>query len=264
MSDSVVKCDSLALLATEALADDRSATPGPWAIDGDTDHRGEYRVDGITSPDGFVVICDSGVYPPDEPTARFIAAARTREPLLAAGVLQLLEEQRKLTLLWQALGDNTDEVEDLTRDRDEYKAQHDNALASWAVDRKNLEDAAHRSRCDLLDAQVKCADLTRQLAEARAEIERLKWAALNQCDDTTLALQKLKLENYDLRRWADAPITSVEIYKGEAHRARKERDEARAALVEACRVLELRADPLWPDYDEEIARIVELKAKGGV
>ena len=40
--------------------------------------------------------------------------------------------------------------------------------------------------------------------------------------------------------------------------------EARAALVEACRVLELRADPLWPDYDEEIARIVELKAKGGV
>jgi len=40
--------------------------------------------------------------------------------------------------------------------------------------------------------------------------------------------------------------------------------EARSALVEACRVLELRADPLWPDYDEEIARIAELKAKGGV
>ena len=82
----------LAILATEALADARSATPGPWAIDGDTDHRGEYRVDGITSPDGFVVICDSGVYPPDEPTARFIAAARTREPLLAAGVLDLTRQ----------------------------------------------------------------------------------------------------------------------------------------------------------------------------
>jgi len=159
-----------------------------------------------------------------------------REPLLAAGMLAALTANA-----------------DLTRE-----------LERWKHGAQIEGDFVCLDSLALSEALRVNADLTRQLAEARAEIERLKWAALNQCDDTTLALQKLKLENYDLRRWADAPITSVEIYKGEAHRARKERDEARAALVEACRVLELRADPLWPDYDEEIARIVELKAKGCV
>jgi len=107
------------------------------------------------------------------------------------------EECRKLSLLWKALGDNTDEVEDLTRDRDEYKQQHGNALASWATDRKNLEDAAHRSRCDLLDEQAKYADLTRRLADANQELERWRHGVTIEgdlvCPDS-LALSEARAE----------------------------------------------------------------------
>ena len=142
--------DSLALLATEALADARSATPGPWAIDGDTDHRGEYRVDGITSPDGFVVICDSGVYPPDEPTARFIAAARTREPILAAGVIDLT---RQLADLQQQLATARAEAEALRSARDE-------ACDGW----ERCRESYYRGNTDSLGY----AFAVRRIAELRA------------------------------------------------------------------------------------------------
>ena len=154
----------IARLATEALEDGRSATPGPWAIDGDTDHRGEYRVDGITSPDGFVVICDSGVYPPDEPTARFIAAARLREPLLAAGVLDLTRQ------LAEARAENAELRSDpgfwgrtaarLTDENRQLRAARDEACDGW----ERCRESYYRGNTDSLGYVF----AVRRIAELRA------------------------------------------------------------------------------------------------
>ena len=168
----------LARLATEALAESKR-WPTNWCAEmteESMNYDGQppfFRCWSADCRDGGTEEMALGSEDYDDKLATFIALLANSTPQLARGYLEAVETLRKQTLLWQALGDNTSEVEDLTRDRDEYKMQHDNALASWAVDRKNLEDAAHRSRCDLLDEQTKSADLTRQLAEARAEIERL-------------------------------------------------------------------------------------------
>ena len=93
--------DDIALLATEALADDRAATPAPWRIS-----MSGYSVKSLD--DGMPIVCAvaGGATAREEDVAAwldnaaFIAAARTREPLLAAGYLdltrQLAEANREL------------------------------------------------------------------------------------------------------------------------------------------------------------------------
>ena len=188
----------------------------------------------------------------DDKLATFIALLANSTPQLARGYLEAQETLRKQTLLWQALGDNTDDVEDLTRDRDEYKQQHDNALASWATDRKNLEDAAHRSRCDLLDEQAKCADLTRQLAEVRAEIERLR-----------------DLEQSAMESWFD----QIEDHKGTAQQLAAVTDHVNelrtrlaaveAASDEACDFADVLSETFnKPLRHVDVKLIAELRAVG--
>lgn len=78
-------------LAREALEDDRKATPGPWVIEWTDDGRvSDISADGR---DG-IVQADCGVYPPKPDDGRFIAAARTREPALAAWVASVLGNNR--------------------------------------------------------------------------------------------------------------------------------------------------------------------------
>jgi hypothetical protein len=74
---------------------------------------------------------------PDDDLAQdtFDGRMRTREPLLAAGVL------------------------DLTRQ-----------LADAHKISDSLEHALAKTKCDLLDTEEQCTDLTRQLAEARAAL----------------------------------------------------------------------------------------------
>ena len=118
--------------------------------------------------------------------------------------------------------------QDLTRDRDEYKQQHDNALASWAADRKNLEDAAHRSRCDLLDAQ--------------AEIDRLR-----------MELRDRAIQVEDRGN----SFAESQQHLADAH---AERDAARAALTDACALAarqSLAPSPCARD-------IAALRTRGGV
>ncbi len=76
------------------------ATPGPWTADPPDEI--ELQIDpgttecwGIRCPAGSVVVTDSGCYPPDMPTAQFIAAAREDVPRLVAEVRRLSKVVRE-------------------------------------------------------------------------------------------------------------------------------------------------------------------------
>ena len=175
--------DDLATLATKALADDRVATKGPWEVIADDNAQ-----QNIYADHGFDWIamlphqCVSSIEDMRKVDAEFIAAARTREPLLAAGMLAALTANADLTReleRWKhgaqiegdyvcpdslALSDTLRANADLTRQLAEARA----ALSG-------LEAAAHRSRCDLLDCE-------QQLDDVRAEAEALRAARDEACD----------------------------------------------------------------------------------
>ena len=130
----------LATLATKALADDRVATKGPWEVIADDNAQ-----QNIYADHGFDWIamlphqCVSSIEDMRVVDAAFIAAARTREPLLAAGVLDLTRQLAEARRIGDAALDHELRL-------------HNEQLRKFSEER---------------------LDLTRQLAEARAEIERL-------------------------------------------------------------------------------------------
>ena len=84
---------SLTELAAAALADAERGTPGPWEIIVDDNAQ-----QNIYADHGFDWIamlphqCVSSIEDMRKVDAEFIAAARTREPLLAAGVINLTRQ----------------------------------------------------------------------------------------------------------------------------------------------------------------------------
>ena len=173
----------LATLATKALADDRVATKGPWEVIADDNAQ-----QNIYADHGFDWIamlphqCVSSIEDMRVVDAAFIAAARTREPLLAAGVLdltrQLAEARRigdaaldhELRLHNEQLRKFSEERLDLTR----QLAEANRELERWRHGVTIEGDFVCPDSLALSEALRVNVDLTRQMAEARAGNERLR------------------------------------------------------------------------------------------
>jgi len=172
--------DDLATLATKALADDRVATKGPWEVIADDNAQ-----QNIYADQGFDWIamlphqCVSSIEDMRKVDAEFIAAARTREPLLAAGVLDLtrqLAEARaeieRLCRYEQCIICHRDLVNDDC-------VEHGGAGVSARAQICALADSNERLRTRLIDWAV-VADA--QLATARAEADAMTAARDEACD----------------------------------------------------------------------------------
>lgn len=57
-------------------------------------------------------------------------------------------------------------------------------------------------------------------------------------------------------------ITTSSALRDENSKLRAELAAVSAARDEACRILSMRADPCWLDYDAEVDRVAELRAVG--
>ena len=191
--------DTAARLVAEAREDDEQMTPGPWSMDpvrydghgvqlyfprlrffGDPD--GEYPWSGSI----VVNECNGPMRLHNDTTA---GIARTRNNLAAlvaqleaagaeverltkerdearavAGIGEWANDVRQRAELAKKLRTAEEDYQDAHADRTAWKEAHENALASWDVDRKNLS-----ARIDSL------ADHLARLSLAPAEVEALRW-----------------------------------------------------------------------------------------
>ena len=179
--------DSLALLATEALADDRVATKGPWEIIADDNAQ-----QNIYADHGFDWIamlphqCVSSIEEMRKVDAEFIAAARTREPLLAAGVIDLTQQLAELR------DEHAGLLEDVILGPLKGATAHDTIidLTRQLAEARRILDAALDHELRLHNEQLRKfseerIDLTRQLTEANTVIA----LQVQQLDDARAALK---------------------------------------------------------------------------
>lgn len=126
LSDAELQAAAIPLGETELAeikAREEAAKPGPWTARPyeDCGRLDPERCDGIVDAEGYAIVkTDSGVYPPEQATAEFIAHARTDVPRLIAEVRRLrteatsLMEHRNAELAemyktaWTALGEPAD------------------------------------------------------------------------------------------------------------------------------------------------------------
>jgi len=170
----------LQILELRALAD--AATPGPWFARG----RHLSRVPNDSGMGATLHTNHIGVMAEREDAA-FIAAARTREPLLAAGVL------------------------DLTR----QLAEANRELERWRHGVTIEGDYVCPDSLALSEALRVNVDLTRQLAEARAGNERLQLALdypLTSSTQLTAAdkIRELEWDNEDAYKRMNAARAEIE------------------------------------------------------